>query len=256
VTVTEHEAVKDLYQFLEVRDDDLRAAYMLEHMTVIGDEEVQAGAKTFSDYWGNYLEADERHQLCLVAPKGDRGEHKSPSYVLDKALGHIGDDKLEAYARGGRIILSPALLTAAPDDAKIVTVDDLAATGTRLRQDLVHLFQYLPPEYRSSVEANLVVSAKQYLEAGIAPRHSTDVVPVKAHYRAHDAPRSQTGRVHIATTHSTPAAGLAKEVLMLGIRHWLVSRRPILADVRQPYAVPGWRPENIERLARHIARHR
>jgi hypothetical protein len=242
ITVTEHEALEELRGFLKGHDDNSIARGMLQGTSFMGEKEMNEGTGGLAQYSTSFLDADDRNQLCLVAPLGKDGEYKSPTYVLNKLLEHIDDERLEAYARSGRLVIRPDAISGPAEHVRFSLVDDAAVTGGYAKDAINDLKSNLAAEYHNCIEANFVVAASLHVDNGIFLGKDKGWVPTKAYYRAHEVLTSKAYRAHIAMAHATPIPGMLHQIRGIAAGHKL----PALVRVSKPYADPNWRPVRLE----------
>ncbi len=237
--MTEAEGLQQLYGFLADFYNDSRYARgvdkftelsarshsMLENLSFIGEKEFQEAAYGLAAYWKNYLDEDEKHQICVMAPVSHSARYadlrKSDEYFRDRILQTFTDEELEKYS--GRIVGVPEDLTAEPEDTKVILLDDWAISGRELRTafDEQHTQSDAFYAYAAgrTVEINLLIASEGRLDNGLKlnPTHDDpdlpSRLPVRSYYRSRYSPESQQEhKSHVSGTHSSVNYDFDKDI--------------------------------------------
>jgi hypothetical protein len=220
VETTEHDGMNGLNSFLnhvrETQPLDAKgkplapvAEDIQENLTFIGQKEYNEATKGIAAAWKAYLDADPGRQLCVLAgvsstTKGEESRRKSDNYLLEKVLEHFGDEELEAY--GDRLIGNPERLTAEPESARIVMLDDWTISGQQLQYAVLRTLKGDLRRYKRSLEINLIAASADRIENGLEGpdgRYAPSLAPVKAYYRAHSSDVLSASGSRITGTHSS-----------------------------------------------------
>lgn len=251
ITVSEHEAIQDIAFFLQdtvahsqFSNDQREAQKMLETMTFIGRKEYDEASQGIADYWKTYLARDPDAQLAIMATMEHARRIKSDNFFVDNILGHFTDEEMSQFA--DRIQLNPGQLSTDPEHTKVVLMDDWVIDGIQLGLELEKLIRRLP-EYKDSIEVQLLVAPQDRIEEGLASVSvgtlvPMDEVPVKAYYVTDFDDEDQA----ITGFHSSSDHNFNKVLANMAKR----SNRPMPAgtNVVRPYRMPGVKLSNIDRL--------
>lgn len=222
-TMTEHVALKGLREFLtdfsQSRHKDrsyaggrpmLRdvARSMLDKLTFIGKPEYDEAAEGFAELWKQFLDADSKHQICVLT-KISKGDYiKSDRFLFEEILKHFSPEEIEKYEH--RITTELEDITAKPDDTRVILLDDWTISGSQIKQ-AYNLIENSPltNAFKDSIEVNLLVSSRERIKKGF--HHDRDTVnpfddvkvPLRAYFVAHEAPATSEYGSHITGFHSS-----------------------------------------------------
>lgn len=201
---TEQQAAKNLVGFFEdyivsVEQSDQPSDYaieladrandMLDSLTFIGEKERSEAVRGIAEYWKSFLSDNPDRQICALAQISGSGEVKSDKFLLDSILGEFSDEDIEEL--GDRLVLDLESVTAAPEDTKIILLDDWIISGSQMTsayRQIRSSEQFA--EYSDSVEIQLVTSPKHRIENGLsvtAYGKPNDNVPIRAYFLSHDS---------------------------------------------------------------------
>jgi hypothetical protein len=213
-TLTEHESLVGLRDFLQdiSNTDDNNfskmADSMLENITFIGKREYDEAAEGIADQWRQRLRANPDLQLCVITGKIDPFKVKSDAYLFDNILKNLSEDEITEF--GSRIITDVLELTAEPEDAAVVVLDDWTISGQQLVGTASTMAQ-ANPKYKSKIEIQLVAATEQRIREGLPARAydnqfaemRTLFMPVKAYYKANNAHENtaRSSGAHITGAH-------------------------------------------------------
>ncbi len=213
--VTEHEALNRLLLFLDTvaseseYDSRREAARTLaENLTFIGEKEYQEATAAIANMWKRYLDSDPKKQLCILTEISKSAKKvKSDMFLLDSILAHFDDAELKKYQ--GRLLNDPEELTAQPEDARVVLLDDWVISGSQMREaynDITSNSRMRP--YLKSIEINLIVTSDPRIENGLVVSGAwsdEDIhVPVKGYFKAHESSISANEhKAHVTGFHSS-----------------------------------------------------
>lgn len=268
--MTEQEGLKELQSFLAAyiengTDEGLKqtAHSLQQSLNFIGEKEMAAATTEMAQRWKEYLDKDKNHQLLIVRGSGAQSWQptKSDAYVIDRALSNID---LPDYK--GRLLVDREHLTAAPQDTKVVYVDDWTVSGGQLNDAHAHFVnQDVLSELPRRAESNLIIASPLLQKKGFTAEETEisyvephEIIPVRASFtavpRMHLAYSQQNDRitpVHVAGSHSSVdfgfgnvVASMAKE---LNARHPGEIQTPGLIDIVKPYS-ENEIPSHIARL--------
>lgn len=217
---TRHEGGVD--KFAELSS---RSRSMLENLSFIGEREFREASYGIAAYWKAYLEEDENRQICVMAPVSHSARYtdirKSDEYFRDRVLQTFTDEELKKYS--GRIVGVPEDLTAEPEDAKVILLDDWSISGRELRTayDEQHINSDAFYKYAAarSVEVNLLISSEGRLERGLKlnPTHGDpdlpSTLPVHSYFQSrYSLDSQQEHKSHVSGTHSSVNYDFDKDI--------------------------------------------
>lgn len=209
--------VGDLGETFKYPELLVRAEGMLENLTFIGTPEYNEAAYGIAARWKTYLNDDPKRQICALTCVSNStkylGQRKSDDYMRDRVLGTFSDEELKRYS--GRIVGELNEIDAAPENVRVVMLDDWSVSGSQLRRAFDELVQ--DPLFEQfveseSVEVNMLVSSEQRLHNGITMHAYEDkdlkmtqpVLPVRSYFVAHHAGTSQEEHAsHVTGLHSS-----------------------------------------------------
>lgn len=244
--VEEHDALGQLIDFLQKVESKTEDEYyrgvarsMTENLTFIGEKEYKEAVLGIASMWKQYLNVDPNRQLCVITEISKQaGQVKSDKFLLDSILAHFDDNELEFYK--GRLLIDPSDLTADPEDARLVMLDDWIISGMQMRdaydgiRNNVHIKPYL-----DSLEINLIVTSDPRIENGLnVGRSWTDEdirVPVKGYFKAHTASTSEKDHeAHVTGFHSSVDFDF-ELTFIEPMAEELVAQLPPPANIARPY---------------------
>jgi hypothetical protein len=264
--VTERAALDELRNFLTARaEHDREARRMLESLTFTRNVELNEAAAGWAAQWNSYLDSDKQAHLYVETNMGPGGAYKSGSYVFDRILQHVGEDRLSSYAAEGRLHIGTHALVSPPENTLIAVVDDLVATGTQVEGHLSEIGQRLPREYDPSLEVNVVAAGPLHARYGApmrvpvggasvkslsSERELRCTVPIKTYFLVPNGGCMSTGGAYATSSHSSPVFGFRAELddIQQRTRAVVGGSMPKVYTVFPPYKRPEWRPEYINRL--------
>lgn len=222
--LTEIEGLRDLDTFLSFfleitkshdgsysfPEDAEQAQSILENLTFIGEREYAEAARGLGVLWKNYLDADPKRKLCVLAnvSNSDKypGKRKSDDYLRERVFDTFSDEDKQKYA--GRIFTELEHIEEdPPEDVRVVLLDDWTISGRQLGRVYRDIEE--DPVFRAfidSIEVNLLVASSDRLENGLLDPDdlSRPPVKVKAYYRSHHAEKAKTeNKGHVSGLHST-----------------------------------------------------
>jgi len=270
-TLTEHEALVETNEYLETAVAcadvfDVEIATQLkslhDNLTFIGQKEYQEAAGGIASYWKALLENNPDQQLLVLTgiakelnSKQPLVKIKSDDYLLDTILAQFSDGETDRYR--GRLITDVSEITAeTADDLKTVLLDDWTISGNQLRV-VTATFRNAYPKFASTLEIQLVVGSGDRIAHGLTtidrdPSANMPMsIPVKAYFKAHDAPGAELSAAHITGAHSSvdydfetivqrvsyqaeAASTLSEE------QHAILDATPPIASIYRPYQQPGF----------------
>lgn len=198
ITETEQQAAADLVDFLKqfveagqhaeqgpsIVDEVARAQDMLENLTFIGETERLEAVKGLAAFWKSYLRENPANQICVVAGMRRSKKVKSGEYLLNNIIGEFSDEELIEFQ--GRLVTELAQLTAEPEDAKVILLDDWIISGMQMTETIENIHTSRDfSRYSASVEINLVTCSRTRLEQGFD--NGTSRTPVRSYYLSKDA---------------------------------------------------------------------
>jgi hypothetical protein len=270
-TLTEHEALVETNEYLETAIAcadvfDIETAMQLkslhDNLTFIGQKEYQEAASGIATYWKALLENNPDQQLLVLAgiakeinSKQPLVKIKSDDYLLDTILTLFSNEEVEQYR--GRLITDVSEIKAeTADDLKTVLLDDWTISGNQLRVATA-AFRDTYPKFASTLEIQLVAGSGNRIAHGLTMvdrNSSADMpmsIPVKAYFKAHDAPGAELSGAHITGAHSSvdydfetiaqKAAYQAEVAPTLSEeQHVILDAMPPIASIYRPYQQPGF----------------
>jgi hypothetical protein len=153
VTMTEHEGLVALDGFLAARateslvgvgGEDLStcAADLRAGITFIGQPELQEAFTGIKDYWLSYLDGDPVRQIYVVSTVSTAtGRRKSDQFIHEQVMAQLTAEERERYA--GRIVNQASELTTAPENAKIILIDDWIMSGRQMATSAYRAMDHL-----------------------------------------------------------------------------------------------------------------
>ena len=160
----------------------------LKETSFLGSEEFDEATAGLAKYWYSYLTEDPERQICIPATS----EGKSSAFVLESVLSRFDPETVKALE--GRFVPRVVDLSAAPDKAKIVLVDDWMMGGDQMFTRAGSIFfgedfgdTTLEDKYGKCLEINLLMADKHRVEEGASYVDRDKRVPVKAYFKAPDA---------------------------------------------------------------------
>ncbi len=198
-------------------DEDIKAwlhrkVDALKSTSFLGEKELEEAAAGIADYWKAYLSEDPERQIYLPHLPLDKGG-KSYSYVAELVLSHFTPEERQLFR--GRIVNEVEQLSATPDKAKIILLDDWMMSGDQM-QERSHGTRFLffhdderSKAYADSVEINLLIADEERLEKGVDYTIDGSTLPVKAYFKApaavdaQDAEADERYRSRITGVHSS-----------------------------------------------------
>ncbi|HMI09327.1 MAG TPA: hypothetical protein VK497_02910 [Candidatus Saccharimonadales bacterium] len=267
---TEHEVLDELNTYLETAmacgrklgDGSGAAAKSLhDNLTFIGEKEYQEATTGIALYWKALLDRHPEQQILALAGitkkfshfRDKKEEIKSDDYLLDNILAHFSDEEVEKY-KGRLITDSSEIATKDASDLRVILLDDWTISGSQL-QSAASGFRHSFPQFASSVEIQLIVANNERITRGLDrmpgdPSFRSDLpVPVRAYFRAHDAPAAPHSEAHITGSHSsvdydfettideivTTARGASN---LSNKEHTILDARPALVRISRSYRSP------------------
>ena len=215
--ITEHQGLVELDSYLKNVSETpglpnykmaKKADLMRKNLNFIGDKEYNEGAKGLADSWKSFLEADPKNQIAVSTNISNSSSYvKSDKALFEKVLGNFSDEERAKYS--GRIVSNPSALTADPQNAKIVMLDDWTISGQQMKSAAAKLMDDpATAKYAGQIEVNLVIASPKHLEGGLTvytDEGDKRTLPVKSYYRAWESPKSANyaAGAHITGTHSS-----------------------------------------------------
>ena len=260
VTRTEHEALRQLVEYLEdykaKAPDSPLYDILADSLSFIGEKEYAEAVKGIATYWKWFLDQDDKNQLYVdtVVSKLDR-QIKSDVYMFDRILEHFSDEDMQKY--WGRLLVNGAeILQEDPNRVKVVLLDDWTISGSQLQHGYSQ-FARAHPSLVSSIEVQLIVASPERVAMGIeeiwyrtshaqTKERSVPIV-TRAYYLAHESDVTDSGAVgaRITGAHSSVDFGFVSDM----VKSKLVGDTfPLLANVVRSYRQTSYKPKNINRL--------
>jgi hypothetical protein len=239
-----------------------QAMSIRENLTFIGQQEFQEGTAGLAVLWKSYLDEDPRRQICVVTgasklPQNRNGD-KSDRFVRKAVLDNFDEEKDKRYLN--RIVENVEDLTARPENARVVILDDWTVTGRQMFGVVNELLKSPTAQrYAPSMELNVIAAPKSRIERGLPLGLKAKPLKVRAYYEAYEAKDTGDKDVdcHITGAHSTTnfGFGVTVEELVKTMNHQTIAigqkkyEIPALASVYRDY----WRPSHPS-LSRNIGR--
>lgn len=201
---SEADAARGLMDFLTEVADQVpthadKARDMLDNLTYIGEKERAEAVAGIAEHWKSWLRENPDRQICAYAGISEGTDHKSDRFLLDSILGHFNFNDFKELE--GRLVVSTGELTSHPDDVRVVLLDDWTISGMQM-ETAVSALRHQAPEYVSSIEMQLVTSARNRIERGKTVSHQgvQHVIPIRSYFLSHEAGRATSfaGDGHIA----------------------------------------------------------
>lgn len=249
-TITEHEGLVHLRDFLQRNSQNDLAPEMLERLTIVGEKEYQEAVKGIAAYWKQYLDTNPDKQLCVLSlvtstvfSRWLLKPVKSDRYMLDRVLQEFSDEELKSYA--GRLLINTTRgLDPDPDMVRIAIVDDWVISGAQMREAIAYAEDDLAlQDYVQSMEVNTLIASERQLADKIAE------VPYKTYFLIEGEKMEHHGRPMLTGTHSTVDAPFQGQVLFIN------KASTPLAEVIRPYKYsPMPQTRHAQRLTRPTLR--
>lgn len=225
----------------KIADASALAESIQHNLTFIGAREFEIGIAGIAKRWREYLDKDSSRQVLAARNPntqtgGDRYFKKSDTYVTGHILSYLRDQGYNTR----RIVDDPEKLSARPEDTLVSITDDWVVTGTQMQGRCDTLFgERKMRDLFTSAEINLIVAPEALIRLGYGFHPSLGRIPVRSHFKAHDAPYALRSGVHITGSHSTVGFSFATDLerQMPTIRKLFGSKisRPPLTTIYRPY---------------------
>lgn len=281
VICTEQEAIDNTYTYLETAvalgtdldtDAATQAVSLRDNLTYIGEKEYQEATTGIALYWKAMLDRDPEQQILALAGGIAKAHNyhengklmvKSDDYLLDNILAHFSDEEVKKYR--GRLITDSQDITATEaHNLKVVLVDDWTITGSQL-QGAASDFRQKYPQFASSVEIQLIAANNERITRGLSrirydsPDNNELSVPVRAYFKAHDAPSAFLSKAHITGSYSSVDFNAVQEMTKItgGARHVrnldemqraVLFTLPPMANIVPPYRLEDFQLTQRERF--------
>lgn len=267
--IPEIEALRELDVFLSVVEQELpgehadKARSIRENLTYIGEKEYKEASAGIASYWKAELSQNPSLQILAVAGEiakkvGRENANlpiKSDEYLLENILANFSDAELEQYA--GRLIVDGNDVTAAPEDVRVILLDDWTISGSQI--DHAHLsFTKRYPELKDSIEVQLIAASESRITngCGVYTGARTDkYLPVKAYYKAHSSGDDYDDNygIHVTGSHSSVdfdfEEKLADMVKALQEKD-IAATMPAPTNIVRPYRYDGITRESLMQRVR------
>ncbi|MCA9331255.1 hypothetical protein KC957_04330, partial [Candidatus Saccharibacteria bacterium] len=171
----------------QVPDRASRARDMLENITYIGEKERTEAMAGIAEYWKSWLAENPDRQICALASiSRNSGTNKSDRYLLDGILSNFSDEELAQI--GDRLVTGLSDLTGAPEDVKVVLLDDWTISGSQMETALGTV-AHEAGQYVDSIELQLVTSTEERIRSGktVSRQGRQHVIPIRSYFLSHRA---------------------------------------------------------------------
>jgi hypothetical protein len=220
-TLTEFEGLNGLYGFLSRSRDTLLASGnqkdkefafiaedILANLSFIGEKEMIEASRGIADYWKMLLRDNPNLQICVLNEVSAKmGTGKSDRYILSRVLDNFSEEERDEF--DGRVKLDLDEISSAPEDTKVIMLEDWSISGLQMRTSFGLVSKKLESlGLLNNAEVHLLVASPSQIENGI---HTTTVddksevviLPVKSYYLADEAPSAlKPAKAIISGVHS------------------------------------------------------
>lgn len=267
VSLSEHESINELYDFLDDVIDDLGedshegrvAASMQDRLTFIGRKEYLEATAGIALSWKQKLDTDPRAQICAVTGRIAGNAIKSDAYMLDTIISHFSDEELAGYR--GRLLTDPDDLRGRPRDVEVVMLDDWTISGEQMSEAAL-TFSIEHPAYSDRLAIQLLAATDDRIQNGLeatlkmhkggrSAGFQMTHIPVQAYFRAHDAyaGMAEKSGAHITGAHCAVDYDFNTKIEALA--HLTGMEMPPATNIVRPYRDKKLVLRQLERLDRY-----